>query len=186
MHEAFIGMGALACTALLGLILGTDASVASPTQQVQAPIAADFLEQVDIQVPIQMSEDEFIMAMTMWGEARSEGKTGMAYVGHVIMNRAAANFRGSTVREVSLWKQQFSCWNRRDPNRIKLNYAYLENSVGEERQRWEEAKELAYYITRGSADYTGGALHYHTTAINPKWSGDYQVTTTYKNHIFYR
>lgn len=190
------GVGIMAVMAL-GITSRSEASADATLYNAPyaAPVVATFVTEAERQQPeasayyfdgYKLTKEEFTLAATMWGEARGEGKMGMGYVGHVIMNRAEAGFRGDTVIKVARKHKQFSCWNHNDPNREKLNLAYLENSSGVERQRWEEAKRLAYYILRGSKDYTGGALHYHTTAINPKWSKDYAVTTVRGNHVFYR
>ena len=129
----------------------------------------------------------FYLAATMWGEARSEGKRGMAMVGHVVMNRKHVQYRGGdSIKEIVLQPYQFSCWNKKDPNRKYLNRNYLESLSGEDRERWEQAKELARHIYNGSRDYTGGALHYHTKQVKPFWQSAYDVTLKAGNHIFYR
>ncbi len=60
-----------------------------------------------------------IVARTVWGEARGEGRRGMAAVAHVIANRAAQGriYGGPTLRGVCLAPFQFSVWNGDDPNR---------------------------------------------------------------------
>jgi spore germination cell wall hydrolase CwlJ-like protein len=35
-------------------------------------------------------------------------------------------------------------------------------------------------------DLTDGATHYHTTAVNPKWSKVYVKTASIGDHVFYR
>ena len=63
---------------------------------------------------------------------------------------------------------------------------YLEHTTGNERAAWIQAKALAWYIMNGSADYTHGALHYHTNAVDPYWNASYKVVATQGNHVFYR
>lgn len=68
---------------------------------------------------LRRSERE-VVARTIWGEARSEGRTGMAAVAAVIRNRALdgrSYFGGSTPRGVALAQFQFSVWNFDDANR---------------------------------------------------------------------
>lgn len=132
------------------------------------------------------SNEVFYLAATMWGEARGEGAEGMGYVGHVIMNRVRAHFRGTSVSDVVLYPRQFSCWNSEDPNAPKLNIAYLEQTQGAERETWEAAKELANQIIRGTTDYTNGATFYHADYVKPNWSGSYEITARFGKHIFYR
>ena len=162
-------------------------TVPESTQSYNTPfVVAEFRDSKHQEYSDEFRRDYFYLAATMWGEARGEGRTGMGFVGHVIMNRAAADFRGSNPTEVALYHKQFSCWNQNDPNREKLTVEYLENTTGEERVAWDNAKSLAYYILNGSADYTGGALHYHAKTVNPNWSSDYTVTRVEGSHIFYR
>ena len=68
---------------------------------------------------LRRSERE-VVARTIWGEARSEGRVGMAAVAAVIRNRARdgrSYFGGSTPRGVALAQFQFSVWNVDDANR---------------------------------------------------------------------
>jgi N-acetylmuramoyl-L-alanine amidase len=190
----FVSIGAL----VVGAALRTDAN-ASTTTMPQAEFYSATFKDVpgapidttvkvviqDEDIPIQ-SADHFYLAATMWGEARGEGRLGMGFVGHVIMNRVAEQYRGDTISEVATANKQFSCWNSNDPNKQKLDLQYLEHTSGAERDSWIQAKALAWYIMNGSKDYTNGALHYHTNEINPYWSGDYQVAARQGNHVFYR
>jgi spore germination cell wall hydrolase CwlJ-like protein len=182
--------GLSAMSLAVGASLGNTTNSSGYSSNAQF-VSAEFKDEVQAEVATKFTDEQmqdyFYLAATMWGEARGEGKTGMGYVGHVIMNRAAAGFRGATPTEVALYHKQFSCWNRDDPNREKLNIEYLEKySTAEEREAWNAAKTLAYYIINGSADYTGGALHYHAKSVNPNWSSDYTVTAVQGSHIFYR
>ena len=63
-----------------------------------------------------------VVAMTILGEARGEGKAGMYAVACVIAQRTIN--RNITAKQVCLQKGkriwQFSCWDERDPNRKKL------------------------------------------------------------------
>jgi N-acetylmuramoyl-L-alanine amidase len=66
----------------------------------------------------ELTYDQKIVAMTIVGEARGEGKLGMYAVGAVIAQRVIAWKK--TPAQVCLKKSQFSCWNPNDPNRAKL------------------------------------------------------------------
>jgi len=68
-----------------------------------------------------------ILARTIWGEARSEGKAGMIAVAAVVLNRVAVSralggrhWWGADIAGVCRCRLQFSCWNPGDPNRAKL------------------------------------------------------------------
>ena len=122
------------------------------------------------------------MARTMWGEARGEGVEGMRAVGHVINNRASiGGWWGNTILEVVFKPWQFSAWNKNDPN------LELMNQVDETDPVFAVAKQLATNIVDGvdQEDPTGGATHYHTTAVSPTWSNTGTVTHQHGNHIFY-
>lgn len=63
-----------------------------------------------------------ILALTLWAEARGEGRAGMVGVGCVIRNRAMnPGWWGRSIEGVCLKPWQFSCWNPgTDPNHLKL------------------------------------------------------------------
>ena len=66
--------------------------------------------------------DLMIMAKTIWGEARGEGRNGQVAVAWVIRNRAErGGWFGNTIREVCLKDQQFSCWNNNDCNKRQID-----------------------------------------------------------------
>ena len=74
--------------------------------------AAEFLKNLEVDV----------LARTIWGEARGEGKEGMEAVASVILNRTEIAKRldgywwGNTIIQVCQKPYQFSCWNKLDPN----------------------------------------------------------------------
>lgn len=132
--------------------------------------------------------DVNMLALTMWGEARSHGVEGMRAVGHVIQNRlnSSRNF-GDSIEGVVKKRKHFSCWNKGDPNRERmLNIDELpENSAGA--VRWQEAQELARDILNGkSKDPTKGSLFYHTTAVKPAWADGVRPIAQVDNHVFYK
>ena len=68
------------------------------------------------------NNDLMIMAKTIWGEARGEGRYGQVAVAWVIRNRAErGGWFGNTIREVCLKDQQFSCWNNNDCNKTQID-----------------------------------------------------------------
>lgn len=132
-------------------------------------------------------KDEKLLAMTIWGEARNQGDAGMRAIGHVIMNRVAADKKrfGKGVKGV-VWKpKQFSCWNRGDPNREAMQNPQAMNYP--DRKSWERAKEIAHEILSGqSRDPTRGSLYYHTQAVNPEWASEMRPVRVMADHVFYR
>lgn len=139
----------------------------------------------------QMSKEEGIrlLALTMWGEARSDGPEAMKAVGHVIVNRIHSERKfGRNIKEV-VWKRKaFSCWNPSDPNRQAMqNISRLpDGHLG--KVRWEQALKIARKIVNGeSSDPTNGALFYHTKDIDPYWVDDAAKPAAHiSSHVFYK
>jgi len=103
-----------------------------------------------------------VVAMTILGEARGEGKAGMYAVATVI-NQRAIN-RNKTPKQVCLQPWQFSCWNESDVNRAKLGELYLTHPMR------DYAIRLAANITELKKSYTKNADHYCHVNENPYWS----------------
>ena len=128
-----------------------------------------------------------VLARTIWGEARGEGKQGMEAVAGVVMNRVAharqqgGYWWGNSIIEVCQKPYQFSAWNRRDPNYQKL----LE--VDEHDLDFATAKRIARRAMTGALeDNTRGATHYHAKSANPHWAKGRTPDAVIGNHMFYR
>ena len=155
-----------------------------------------------------------ILAHTMWGEARDQGVPGMLAVGNVIKNRAddVAHERrfGKGIVGVATKQNQFSCWNKNDPNYSyakemeKLDklikskkapkgqdfntwFKNLENTGKYlDYKLWLKSYELAKKILSGhTPDPTHGALYYHTKDVQPYWTKGTKKLATVGKHIFY-
>lgn len=126
-----------------------------------------------------------LLAATVWGEARSEGETGMRAVAHVMVNRIGSRF-GEDLGTVILSPKQFSVWNRGDPNRrIVQNLARDPSSIATDPE-WVVAERVAREVLGGqSVDPTGGALFYHTRAVRPRWARVGQGRQVIGQHVFY-
>lgn len=124
-----------------------------------------------------------ILAKTLWGEARGEGRSGMEAVANVVMNRVLlGGWWGDEVIAVCLKPHQFSAWNENDPNRARMEAL----KPGDDRN-YDLALVIADDAIAGRLpDRTGGATHYHTTAIQPGWTDGAERTATIGSHIFYR
>jgi len=129
-----------------------------------------------------MNPDELlVVAKTVGGEARGEGRDGMKAVAHVIFNRVAQPRRfGVGWAGVCLRPRQFSCWNEDDPNRAKLEAAtisrtpWLRQAVIAVMEAWDEKD-----------DPTHGSTHYHTKAISANWAQGHTPAYVLGNHLFY-
>ena len=138
--------------------------------------AAEFLKELEIDV----------LARTIWGEARGEGKEGMEAVASVILNRTEIAKRlngywwGNTIIQVCQKPYQFSCWNKLDPNFKKLM------AVDEGDMHFATAMRVARRAMLGFIkDRTYGATHYHTLNISPDWANGQKPTTRIGHHVFY-
>lgn len=142
-----------------------------------------------------------VLARTLWGEARGEGREGMRAVGWVARNRAmlARQFiertgRGhhplygdGTYRGACLARMQFSCWNPDDPNLPRLM------AVGDSNAAFADALVLAAGVIAGTpGDPTHGATHYFTLARPawahtwpPAWAAERTATAIIGGHAFY-
>lgn len=123
-----------------------------------------------------------VIARTLWGEARGEGRNGMAAVACVIQNRARnPRWWGSSPTGVCLKPYQFSCWLADDPNRAKLL------AVTDRDSSYRAALEIADTLLSGQlVDVTNGADHYHTTGVTPAWSAGKKPVAVIGNHRFFR
>ena len=125
------------------------------------------------------SDQNDLLARTIYGEARGEGKKGMQAVANVVMNRVKkGGWWGASIKDVVLKPYQFSCWNENDPNRaiiLKATDAQL-----------KQAREIADAAIAGTLpDITGGATHYHAKSITPYWAASLTKTASIGNHVFY-
>ncbi len=133
--------------------------------------------------PSQAAEVDLI-ARTVYGEARGERSiVSLEAIAHVILNRAhnKAGKWPTSIKKVILQKNQFSCWNKSDPN-----YEVIKNvSLNDPDFR---KSYLATLRALKGADFTKGANHYHTVNVTPKWAtykGMVRLAQIHK-HIFYR
>ena len=134
-----------------------------------------------------ISEDQDIMARTIYGEARSEGRAGMEAVASVIMNRVRSRRFPSSAKAVCLQPYQFSAWNSNDPQRPIM----LALDPANPNALFAECLEVAGNALAGRlADSTNGADHYWAEYIaTPYWakpdvSPKLQHTAKIGRHIF--
>lgn len=132
-----------------------------------------------------------VVALTVWGEARGEGLTGLAAVACVIRNRAIhprVRWWGVGFRDVCLKPWQFSVWNEGDPNRRLLLAIAQGLPPGPDGQAsWTLARAVAHEVIEGKfPDITGGADHYHTLDVRPKWAEGLTPIKRIGQHVFYR
>lgn len=125
-------------------------------------------------------DQQYYLALTMYGEARGEGARGMQAVGNVILNRVKkGGWYGASVKNVVLKSYQFSCWNSGDPNREVMLTATPEKLA--------TANAIAGQLLAGQLeDITGGATNYHADYVSPSWAKKMTKTVKIGRHIFYK
>ena len=130
-----------------------------------------------------LTPSERIVALTILGEARGEGKKGMYAVACVIQKRASE--RNLTPAKVCHQPYQFSIWNA-GKGKIKkeseLYYLWKSKSM-------MYARELARAICKGKPldqKFTGHANHYCRKEINNYWTRKGKVTKIIGNHKFFK
>ena len=126
--------------------------------------------------------DLFTLARTVFGEARGESDQGRAAVAHVVLNRFHSRkwFGADSIEAVCRKPHQFSCWNKVDPNRSKVENANLDD------RNFLGCLDIALGVLAGRiADPTGGATHYHAACVNPKWAAGRSPVRKIGRHVFY-
>ena len=119
-----------------------------------------------------------VVAMTILGEARGEGKAGMYAVACVIAQRAIN--RNKTAKQICWQEWQFSCWNKNDPNRKKLP------TLLKTHQHSAYAKLLATNINNLQRSYVGNADHYCHVNTHNKWTRKGKTIKVIGNHKFFK
>ena len=136
-------------------------------------------------------DDKQLMALTIYGEARGEGREGMIAVGSVILERVDhRGWDGDTIKEVCLMPWQFSCFLPQDPNYIDLKITARNFDA-----RYEKSSALqkCYAVASGLIDGIARtpeiaahhATQYCTGAVNPDWKKKMKLVATVGHHEFY-
>lgn len=125
-----------------------------------------------------------IMAQTLFGEARGCGAAGMRNVAAVIMNRVHhPRWWGNDVVSVCLAPEQFSCWNKNDPNLPKLKKVTAADPT------FSVALGIAEAAIAGKlVDETNGADSYYAASMSrpPSWAARAVRTFADGWHLFFR
>ena len=111
------------------------------------------------------------LALTIWAEARGEGRRAMELVAWVVRNRVESPRFPDTYPDAVTQRYQFSAWNPNDPNRPKLADP-LGGPPADDRA-WFTALEIAQEVidAPASANPLPGVYHYHDTSIEtPAWA----------------
>ena len=137
-----------------------------------------------------MSEtnDLWVTAQTVWGEARGESLEGRIAVAHVIQNRVwrLLRQRPSTLEpyvRVCRMPWQFSCWNANNPNRALLEVLSLSNLD------FASCLHVAVDVLSGQVPSpVGHARHYFNPVVVakiPAWAQGKTPVCSIGHHDFY-
>jgi len=129
-----------------------------------------------------MKADLFLLALTVFLEARGEPEDGQYAVAHVPMNRVEEPHRyGESLQEVILQPMQFSCFNDL-PASVLFRRIYAEPAA------FGKALAIAENVMCGGArDSTGGANHYFADSIDPpSWADPRKQTCQIGRHKFFK
>ena len=156
-----------------------------------------------------LTPDERIIALTILGEARGEGKEGMLAVACVIQRRTWE--RDKTPAQICRQPRQFSVWDGvstftgKPITERDLWYLWDSRGVWHVTQPPMYARELARRLNKNYReksncikDITNGANHYHNKTVKPYWTfkkvieNGKEVKVPIKpvkiigNHLFYK
>jgi len=146
---------------------------------IPAPIA---LRNTAVNVVLaRLLQEHECLSEVMYYEARGEGEDGQKAVAEVVFHRMNTGNYGHSICSVvyegvntGACQFSFACDGSRGANH--------------EGGPWREAQALAARIMANEEQLenaTGGAVAFHTSAVQPEWSG-YVRTVQIGNHIFYR
>ena len=136
---------------------------------------------------------EKCLAVTIYGEARSESIQGQIAVAYTIINRAA---KGRTLCDIALAPKQYSVFNNNPKLRaiaVSLHLIPEQKNIID-KQSWEQAVEVAQVVaTKTVDDPTSGATHYLASKVMkskgyhyPRWSKEFKMVKEIENHKFYK
>lgn len=162
--------------------LHTDTSFASPLERDAVAISPMLsYARVDIEQAAYGMAEHKCLSEAIYYEARSETRSGQKAVAEVVLNRVASKHYPDTICGVVYEGSErstgcqfsFTCDGSMD--------------IAPRGKSWERSQDVAKLVmTGGVKPLTNRATHYHTTAVNPKWSGTMRMTRQVGSHVFYR
>ena len=115
------------------------------------------------------------MAEALVYESRGEGRKGMIAVAWVIKNRSLDKRWPDSIVDVIRQPRQFSY----------IKDWKLQTKPSED--DWSKAFRVSYDVMNDVLeDITGGANHYHTIKVKPRWANKLEYAMTIGQHRFYK
>lgn len=155
----------------MGLLVGSMTGCSSGTNADESDALADGGSD---------TEERRCLALSMYWEAKAEGRRGMRAVGHVVMNRVRdPRFPNTPCAVVEEGGEQRGCqfsW-----------YCDGRSDVPREAENWRRARVLASELLAGEhRDITKGALFFHARRLKSPWRVEREKTVSIGQHVFYR
>lgn len=132
------------------------------------------------------------LAVTIYGEARSESEKGQIAVAYTVLNRAV----NKSLCQVALAPKQYSVFNNNPELRAAATSKHLQPKQRNviDKNSWDQAVRVAHMVMQKTIkDPTNGATHYiadHVMKVKgykyPKWSRQYNVVAVIENHRFFK
>jgi spore germination cell wall hydrolase CwlJ-like protein len=123
-----------------------------------------------------------LISLTLMGEARSEGETGMRLVAGTIWHRAATR-RPIDLAAAATDPDSYSCWRTTKPS-VKLMRKYNESLA--DARAYEIALKIANEMVSGEFKPLNAATHYCRIDCDVSWRSKLQEICRHRDHIFYR
>lgn len=121
------------------------------------------------------------LAEAIYFEARGESRQGWQAVGEVILNRVESRNYPDTICAVLSQGA-----HRKNQCQFSYNCDGLRETIAE-REIFGEIREMARRLLRGDVKpIVGGATHFHSRNVNPRWSERFELTSVIGRHLFYR
>ena len=132
--------------------------------------------------PLASGEEEFTcLSEALYFEARGESVKGIFAVAEVIMNRARSTQFPDTICAVI---------NQGAHRKNACQFSYKCDGIADkiaERRAYEKVAKIARLaLDEAVPAITSGALYYHTNAVRPSWSRQFERTASIGVHFFYR
>lgn len=147
-----------------------------------APSDFSYDEMYLANLPVASGGDDWrCLSEALYFEARGEAAAGLFAVGEVILNRVDSGSYPNSVCGVI---------NQGTGQRYACQFTYTCDGKAEvigEPRAWQRVGKVAALLLDGMPrELTGGATHYHTRAVSPRWSRVFPRTATIGSHHFYR
>lgn len=127
-----------------------------------------------------LRQEQQCLALSLYWEARGEGRYGMVAVGWTVLNRVhSSHFPGTPCEVVREGGEQSPC-----------QFSWWCDGKSDRPRDWH-SWQLALIIAAEllidpPRDPTGGSLFYHSTSIRSPWKGQRVRTARIGRHVFYR